>query len=166
MKPTVLHSGQMLARTEPRVRVLCAQSLKRKSALWNNFNRIDFWIFNVAGEGDLELPVSDFHRHRLNVGAVRSASLCPHIKILELAALHIEGKHASAGTGDAIESFGEVKFGDVFAVGNIARKGVHPVMFRQKKSRVFGVGDRCARVTLNYITAIKSLFGLPKVDRK
>src|ERR1039457_1351229 len=115
MKPTVLHSGQMLARTEPRVRVLCAQSLKRKSALWNNFNRIDFWIFNVAGEGDLELPVRDFHRHRLNVCAVRSASLDKNIEILQLVALHIEGEHAPAGTGDAIEGFGKVELGNVFS---------------------------------------------------
>jgi len=92
----------MLARTEPRVRVLCAQSLKRKSALWNNFNRVDFRIFDVAGEGDGELPIRHFHRHGFDVGAVRAAGLGKNVKIFERVPLHSEGKNALASPGHAV----------------------------------------------------------------
>ena len=73
---------------EPRLHRIGSNLLyKARLRLRDKFNRVDLRIFNVAGEGDLECSVGDFHRHGLDVGAIRSAGLYPNVEILELVSL-------------------------------------------------------------------------------
>ena len=118
---------------------------RRRRRLRKDLNRVDLRILDVAGEGDLELSVGHFHRHRLHVGAVRRPGLLPHVKVLELVALDVEGEDPLALTGDPLVGLGEVQPGDVLAVGHGAGEGIHRVMFRPIEPGVLRIRDRNVR---------------------
>ena len=123
---------------------------------------IDLGIFDVGAEGDLELPVRDFHRHRLDIRAIRAAGFDPNVEILELTALDVEGKHTPPRSSDALKGLREMELGQKLPVGNIAGERVHRVMLGLVELRRLGIGDVEVR-PLNDIAAVKSLVDLPDV---
>ncbi len=66
--------------------------------LGNDFNRVDRWVLNIAGERDFECPIGNFYRHGFDLRAIGSASLGPNVEVLEFVCpCNIEGeKHALA----------------------------------------------------------------------
>src|ERR1051326_1719115 len=92
------------------------------SALWDEFNGIDFGIFDLADELDLENAIGHLHRNRFDIRAVRPSGFDPEIKVLEFVAVDLVGKNTLARPGNAFERFSKMKFGQIFAVRSEERR--------------------------------------------
>jgi len=90
--------------------------------LWKNFDAVDLWIFDVAGESDQQFAVLNFHRNAFHICLERAAGLGPNIEVLELVPLDTEREHALAWTGNALVGFGEMQLYHILPIGHGPRK--------------------------------------------
>lgn len=129
--------------------------------MWNDFDAVDFRIFDVGRERDVQFSVGHIRVHGFDVGALRTPGFHPNIKIFEFVSADAKGKNAFTGAGDAVESFAEMQFYGVFAIGNIAGKIRHAIMFGAIKRLVNGVGNLHVTVAFNGVAVRKSLVWKP-----
>ena len=132
------------------------------ASLRNNLDRADLRVLDLRSEGDLDPAVGDFDRDRLHVGLQRPAGFDPNVEVLELVPLDVEGKHALARSGDAVEGLCEMQFHQVFPVGHRPRKGIHAVVFRTVEVRAFRVGNLDVG-PLDGLAALEALVGQPDI---
>src|SRR5262245_59558681 len=132
------------------------------SGLGNDFDSVDFRIFHLGRERDVQFAVGDFDINYFDVSAQRAAGFYPDVEIIEWLALDVEGENALTRTRDAFKRFGKVQFHGVFAVGNRPGERRHAVTLAAIDNRVLGVGDLQVG-TINGVAVGKILVHQPRV---
>ena len=128
-----------------------------------DFNAVDFGIFLLVDEVDVQFAIGHFHSDGFDAGALGAASPGPDIEILEFMAFHNEREYPPARPLDGVVGFGEMQFDNIFAIRNGVRKRGHAVSFALVQHRVLGVGDRQVVGTFRGFTVSKTLVCQPQV---